>query len=123
MLITVERQDDVCVLRLNGRFASGSDSEYVSTKSEEIRAVHCAKMLVDLSAVPSMGSTAIGFIVGIYTSVVKDLSGRFVMVGAQPRVREVFDLTRLSEVIPSASDVSSGMAILHGGPAVIGAAR
>jgi len=121
MLIKIERQDDVCVLHLSGRFATGADIEYLRAKSDEIRSFNCAKVLVDLSEVPSMGSTAIGFVVGIYSSVMKNPGGRFVMVGAAPRVREVFELTRLSDVIPSSSDVPNGMAILHRGATAIGA--
>lgn len=118
MLIKIERQDDVCILHLSGRFATGADMEYLRAKSEEIRSALSAKVLVDLCEVPSMGSTAIGFVVGIYSSVTKNPGGRFVMVGAAPRVREVFDLTRLSEVIPWASDIPAGMAILHSATAI-----
>jgi anti-anti-sigma factor len=121
MLIKIERQDDVFVLQLSGRFATGADIEYLRAKSDEIRTFNCAKLLVDLREVPSMGSTAIGFIVGIYSSVTKNPGGRFVMVGAAPRVQEVFDLTRLSEVIPSASDVPAGMALLRQNAAAVGA--
>jgi|HubBroStandDraft_1064217.scaffolds.fasta_scaffold560786_2 anti-anti-sigma factor len=119
MLIKIEHQDDVCILHLSGRFATGADIEYLRAKSDEIRSFSYAKVLVDLCEVPSMGSTAIGFVVGIYSSVLKNRGGRFVMVGSSPRVREVFDLTRLSDVIPSAPDIPTGMAILHRGETAI----
>jgi anti-anti-sigma factor len=122
MLIEMERKDDVCIVHLSGRFPSGDDAEYLRAKSDEIRNSNCLKVLADLREVPSMGSAGIGFVVGVYSSVTKNPAGRFVMVGATPRVREVFDLTRLSAVIPSAPDLSSGMAILHDGPAAIGTA-
>jgi len=120
MLIEIQRKDDVCILHMSGRFATGGDADYLRIKSDEIRSCNCPKVLADMREVPSMGSTAIGFIVGIYTSVTKNPEGRFVMVGATPRVREVFDLTRLSSVIPFASDVSGGMAMLHDVAAVRG---
>lgn len=122
MLIKIEREDDVCILRLSGRFASGDDPEYLREKSDEIRSLDCLKVLADLREVPSMGSAAIGFVVGIYSSVTKNPGGRFVMVGIAPRVKEVFDLTRLSGVIPSATDVPAGMAILQDGATAIGTA-
>jgi anti-anti-sigma factor len=122
MLIKIEREGDVCILSLSGRFASGDDPEYLRAKSDEIRGLNCLKVLADLREVPSMGSEAIGFVVGIYSSVTKNPGGRFVMVGAAPRVREVFDLTRLSGVIPSALDLSGGIAILHHGETAIGTA-
>ena len=120
MLIEIEHQDDVCILRLSGRFAAGTDLDYLHSKSDEIKSFNCPKVLADLHDVTSMGSNAIGFIVGIYSSVTKNPGGRFVIVGAVPRVRQVFDLTRLSEVIPSATDVPSGMAILYAGTAALG---
>ena len=46
---------------------------------------------MDFREVISVGSTAIGFLVAIYSSVTKHPDGRFVLVGAQPRVREVLD--------------------------------
>ena len=35
------------------------------------------------------------------------------LVGANARVREVLDLTRLSTIIPLAEDMSSGLAVLQ----------
>ena len=63
-----------------------------------------------LHEVPSMGSSAIGFIVGLYTSVTKNPGGRFAMVGATPRVKEVFALTHLDTVIPSSDTLESALA-------------
>jgi anti-anti-sigma factor len=122
MLIKIERIDDVCILRMSGRFATGADTAYLRAKSDELRSFNCSKVLADVREVPSMGSEAIGFVVGIYSSVTKNPGGRFVMVGAGPRVREVFDLTRLSGVIPGAFDVHSGMAILCAGATAMGTA-
>jgi anti-anti-sigma factor len=114
MVIEIEQQDDVCILRLNGRFVTGKDLEYVRSKADEIKSKACGKVLADLREVTAMGSMGIGFLVGIYTSVTKTPSGRFVLVGAVPRVREVLDLTRLSTVIPMADDLPSGLAGLRG---------
>ena len=52
------------------------------------------------------------FIVGLYTSIAR-YGGRFVLVGVVPLVRQVFDLTRLSTVIPTAPDIESGFAALR----------
>lgn len=114
MLIELNQIDDVCVLRLEGRFTTGSDPEFLRGKTEELKRLNCAKVLVDFRDVLSIGSTAIGFIVAIYSSVIKLPEGRFVLVGAQPRVREILDLTRLSTILPMAGDIASGMASLRG---------
>jgi anti-anti-sigma factor len=114
MLVEVARQDDICVLRLKGRFVAGEDLEELLAKADEIKRLTCGKVLVDLREVPAMGSTGIGFLVGIYTSVTKNADGRFVLVGANPRVREVLEITHLSTVIPMAPDLASGEATLSG---------
>jgi len=114
VLIELNQIDDVCVMRFQGRFVTGTDPEYLRAKSEELKRLDCAKVLIDFRDVISVGSTAIGFLVAIYSSVTKNPDSRFVLVGAQPRVREVLDLTRLSSILPMAGDIASGMAALRG---------
>ena len=114
MRIEVHQTDDVCVLRFEGRFTTGVELEFLRAKADELKQLSCEKVLVDFRDVLSVGSTAIGFIVAIYSSVTKVPNGRFVLVGAQPRVREVLDLTRLSSILPMAADIAAGMASLRG---------
>jgi len=120
MVIEVERKDEICIVRLKGRLVAGVDPELLRSKTEEIKKSNCTKVLVDFREVSAVGSTGMGFIVGIYTSVTKVPEGRFVLVGAQPRVRDVLDLTRLSTVIPMAADMASGLAELRGSIAARG---
>jgi anti-anti-sigma factor len=61
-----------------------------------------------------MGSSGIGFIVGLYTSITRKPGGRFVMAGANPRVKEVFAVTNVDTVIPSSDTVESALAALAG---------
>ncbi len=119
MLIEIEHRDEICVLRLSGHFLSGANPEYLREKSDEIARHDCSKMLADARELQSIGSMGVGFLVGVYISVTKRDGGRFVLVGANHRVRAVFDLTRLSTIIPLAADMDSGLAVLRGqGPAV-----
>jgi anti-anti-sigma factor len=111
MLIEVKQKDEVCLLRCEGRFVAGTDPEYLRIKRDEIRALNCKKVLADFSAVSAVGSAGIGFIVGVYTST-RNSGGRFILVGLTPRVREIFDLTHVSTVIPVAADIESGLATL-----------
>ena len=114
MLIEIENQNDVCILRLKGRFVTATDLDYLRAQSDEIKIRNCSKLLVDLSEVSSIGSTVIGFVVDLYTSTTKKAGGRFTLAGANSRVREVLDLTRLSTLIPMATDTESGLAALRG---------
>jgi anti-anti-sigma factor len=112
--IEVELQDNLCVVRLKGRFVAGTDRGYVLAKLDEIKVRACTKVLVDLEAVSSIGSMGIGFLVGLYTTVTKNPEGRFMLTGANSRVCDVLRLTRLDGVIPQAADFSAGLAALRG---------
>jgi anti-anti-sigma factor len=112
MLIEIEQSDRVCILRCKGRFVAGPEMEYLQTKLDDIKRLACTKVLADFQDVTSLGSMGVAFIVGTYTSVVRRHGGRFVLAGASPHVRHVLDLTRLSTIIPLASDLASGLAVL-----------
>jgi|HubBroStandDraft_3_1064219.scaffolds.fasta_scaffold192882_2 anti-anti-sigma factor len=112
MIIDIERQNDLCIVRCRGRLIAGPDSEYMLSKMDEIKRLNYSMLLVDFREVPAIGSMGVTFIVGLYTSVVRQSSARFVLVGAVPQVRQVLDLTRLSTIIRLAPNVSSGLAAL-----------
>jgi anti-anti-sigma factor len=113
----IEPQDDVCVVRLKGRFAAGTDQSYVQAKLDEIKVrIKIGarnRVLVDAAAVSAIGSMGIGFLVGLYTSVTKNSAGRFVLTGANARVCDVLRLMRLDTVLPQAADLPSGLAVLR----------
>ena len=85
-------------------------------KADEIQSHDCHNMLRGSPReLQSIGSMGMGFVVGVYVSVTKRAGGgRFILVGANQRVREVLDITRLSTIIPLAGDFPSGLAALHG---------
>jgi anti-anti-sigma factor len=113
MLIEIEQYDRVCILHCKGRFVAGPEMEYMQTKLDDIKRRACIKILADFQDVTSIGSMGVAFIVGAYTSVTRKPGGRFVLAGASPLVRHVLDLTRLSTVIPQATDLASGLAVLR----------
>jgi len=113
-LVEVEQKRDICIVRFHGRLTTGAELEYLGTKSEEIKKAGCPKLLADFREVASVGSTGIGFVVNLYTTVTRNPDGRFVLVGANSRVREVLDLTRLSSILPLAPTFESGLAYLEG---------
>ena len=115
VLIEIELNDHICVLRCHGPFVSGRETEYMQTKLDEIKRMACTRVLADFEHVSSIGSMGVGFLVGAYTSVVKKPGGRFLLAGASPSVRHVLDLTRLNTIIPQASDFPSGLALLSAG--------
>ena len=114
MLIEIESQNDVCILHVKGRMVTGMDPVYLRSRADEVKTGNYSKLLVDLSQVDAIGSTIIGFVVALYTSITKKAGGRFTLAGANARVRAVLDLTRLDTIIPLAVDIESALAALRG---------
>ena len=114
MPIEIESQNDVCILHVKGRMVTGMDPVYLRSRADEVKTGNYSKLLVDLSQVDAIGSTIIGFVVALYTSITKKAGGRFTLAGANARVRAVLDLTRLDTVVPLAVDIESALAALHG---------
>jgi anti-anti-sigma factor len=110
--IELQEQTGVFVLRCRGRFVPGADREYLNGKLEELEHSCAISALANFGEVSSIGSTGVSFVVGVYSLIVKIRGGRFVLVGANHRVREVLDLTGLSGVIQFAEDMDGGLATL-----------
>ena len=115
MLVEFECHDDVCVLRLHGRFATGQDSAYLRGRSEEIKKSGASKVLADFSQVDYIDSTGMGFLIGIYTSVIKNPNGKFVLCNLNRHVREVLELTRLANVMAIYANEEAAMRALQEG--------
>jgi anti-anti-sigma factor len=112
MVIDIERDDNTCILRISGRLTTGMDDEYLMAKAREIKALGCPNVLLDIHELHSVGSSGIGFFVDLYTSVLKNSTGRLVLAAPSPYVQEVLDLTGLSKIIPIVSDLAAARAFL-----------
>lgn len=115
MLVDFEHHGDICVLRLEGRFATGQDSLYLHNKAEELKNSGVTKVLVDFAGVDYVDSTGIGFLIGIYTSVKKSPEGQFALVNANRRVRDVLELTRLAQIIQMYPSEAAALGALGSG--------
>ncbi|MDQ0221320.1 STAS domain-containing protein [Peribacillus cavernae] len=65
-------------------------------------------MVVDLSDVSYMDSTGLGVFVGLFKSV-RSHNGEFRLVGLSERLRRLFDITGLAEIIDINSDAEGGL--------------
>ena len=112
MVIRIEQENDVCVLRISGRMATGTDEVYLHTTAREIKDIGCRNLLVDIREVPSTGSSGVGFLLELYASVVVNAGGRMVLAGPSPLVQEVLNITGLSVIIPIVTDLAAAMTFL-----------
>jgi anti-anti-sigma factor len=110
-------RDGIFVLRFLGRFATGTDAEYLEGRMEDIRGLAGCRVLADFREVTSIGSTGLAFAISIFKCVTSRPTGLFVIAGVNPRVRRAFDIAHLTGLIPVADDIDSGLAALRQVPA------
>jgi stage II sporulation protein AA (anti-sigma F factor antagonist) len=109
MTVEFEQKKQVCIMRLKGKIATGSDAAYLREKAEQLKSMNYGKVVVDCHELPYLDSTGIAFLVGIFTSV-RNAGGDCALVQLNPRVREVLDLTHLTTVIPVHDTEQSALA-------------
>ena len=112
MRLESQIRDGVCILRLQGRFVTGSDAA-LGSALKSLQEVGIAKAVVDLSAVPYIDSTGLAFIVELHKSLASR-GGQLFLADANERVREILEITRIGEVVPLFQDVEDAEAALRG---------
>jgi len=111
MRVESQIRDGVCVLRLKGRFVTGSDAELVSAQNS-LEEAGIANAIVDLRAVPYIDSTGLAFVVELHKALTSR-GGQLFLADANQRVREVLEMTRIGEIIPLFDDVEAAEAALR----------
>jgi anti-anti-sigma factor len=111
MRLESQIRDGVCILRLEGRFVTGSDAALVSAQNS-LKNIGITKAIVDLSAVPYIDSTGLAFVVELHKSLASR-GGQLFLAEANDRVREVLEMTRIGEIIPLFQDVEDAEAALR----------
>jgi|SRR5580658_2984407 anti-anti-sigma factor len=111
MRLESQIHDGVCVLRLQGRFVTGSDAELLSAQNS-LKDIGIAKAVIDLRAVPYIDSTGLAFVVELHKSLA-NRGGQLFLAGANQRVREVLEMTRIGEIVPLFEDVEEAETALR----------
>ena len=112
MRLESQIRDGVCLLRLQGRFVTGSDAALVSVR-KSLQEIGVSKAVIELGAVPYIDSTGLAFIVELHNSLASR-GGQLFLASANERVREVLEITRISEIVPLFADVEEAESALRG---------
>ena len=112
MRFETEMRDGVCVIRLQGRFVTGSDGELASVQNH-LQEIGAASAVLDFREVPYIDSTGLAFVVELHKAM-KQRGGQAVVAEASPRIREVLNLTRIAEVVPVYDSLETAETALRG---------
>lgn len=112
MGIIEEVIDDVLIEIINLDRATIREAEDLKAKIIPRINAGFNKIIVDLSAVEFLDSTFLGVIVGTLKKTVKQ-GGDLKLVGFQPPVRAMFELTRLFRVFETYSELQDAIRSFH----------
>ncbi|MEW6701429.1 MAG: STAS domain-containing protein [Bacteroidota bacterium] len=112
MKIIEEIIDDIVVEIVNLDRATLREAEELKGKITDKINDGFKKIIIDLSEVEFLDSTFLGVIVNSLKKVAK-LGGDLKLVGFQPAVRSMFELTRLFRVFESYSELQSAIKSFH----------
>jgi anti-sigma B factor antagonist len=98
MRFETDLRDGVHVVRLEGRFVTGSERELAQVK-QQLQELGATRVVLDFRQVPYVDSTGLAFIVELHKAL-KQRGGQAVIVQSSPRIQEVLNLTRIADVVP-----------------------
>ena len=107
--ISVRRLSDVSIMDLDGRLVIGPDSEALAEKLHELSRQGARKILVNLARVTQLDSSGICSLLQGY-SAMKQAGGVFKLLHPGGHTREVLEVMRLTETIPTLDDEAQAVA-------------
>jgi anti-sigma B factor antagonist len=110
--ISSRNVDDVTIVELRGRATLGAGNDALSAELRKLAESEPAKVLVNLAGVTQMDSSSISTIVRSFVTLERR-GGKLKLLQPTGHVREVLQLTRLIQSIPTYDDESAAIASFH----------
>lgn len=107
--ISVRQLSDVNVVDLDGRLVIGPASEALSERFQEMSRQGARKILVNLAKVTQLDSSGICSLLQGFTSM-KRAGGSFKLLHPGGHTREVLEVMRLTDTIPTLDDEAQAVA-------------
>ena len=114
--IVARKSGDVIVLDLVGRVIIGVSNDSLSAELRKLAETAPCNVLVNLSGVTQMDSSGISTLVRSFVTLERQ-GGSLKLLNACGHVKEVLELTRLIQSIPSFTDEAKAVASFRSGAA------
>ena len=111
--ITVRQASGVSIIDLEGRLVIGPDADALKQRLDELSSQGARHILVNLAKVSQLDSSGICSLLHGYT-MMKQQGGSFKMLHPAGHAREVLEVMRLIEIIPTLDDEKQAVASFSG---------
>jgi len=93
----ISRKDDFSVLTMSGKLVDKVEAIEISVEIDEELEEGNNRFIIDLSELEYMNSTGLNIIINLMNKA-RNEGGEAVVVGAQPRIKSLFVVTKLDSV-------------------------
>jgi len=114
--ISTRKSGDITIVDLQGRLIIGASNDALGAELRRIAEAGPCDVLINLTGVLQMDSSGISTIVRSFVTL-EHQGGSVKLLNPQGHVREVLELTRLINSIPTFTDESKALASFRGGVA------
>ncbi len=112
MNIYVSLEDEIAVLRIEGRLWDEGDSVELDRMIDDALARKCTRFVADLTGVPIMNSSGLGSLIAAMKKI-RSRSGDMVLTGVNDRLDHLFRITRLYTVFKTYDNVDAAVEQMH----------
>ena len=114
--IAARKSGSITILDLQGRIIIGASNDTLGTELRKLAEAGPSDVLVNLAGVTQMDSSGISTLVRSFVTLER-LGGGLKILNPTGHVREVLELTRLINAIPTFTDEAKAIASFRGGVA------
>ncbi|MDO7786438.1 anti-sigma F factor antagonist [Desulforamulus aquiferis] len=109
MQIDIEQKMDALLVRLSGDLDLGVADKLRITLDEHLNTKKIKYLIMNLSRVTFVDSSGLGVILGRYKKLTP-FGGKVILVGAQPQVKRILELSGLMQIMESYLDEANALA-------------
>jgi len=113
LVISIRQHRNISIVDLRGRITIGADTDSFGTELRELTAITPCNILLNLTEVTQMDSTGINELVHSYARAARR-GGSLKLLNPTGYVREVLEITHLTECLPIYTDEAEALASFGG---------
>lgn len=113
MKIDTINKDNGAILRLSGKVIGDGVSQLKQTIEKQVNS-GVNWLIIDLTAVPLMDSSALGTIISAFLKL-KDKNGKLTLLNAQKSIRDVLAITKLDSLFEVYDDLEAALEAVGAG--------
>jgi anti-sigma B factor antagonist len=112
LTLTTKQVHNVSVVTASGRIVFGEEANALRQEVKPLVSGRSAAVVIDLSDVSYVDSGGIGALVGLYTTA-RAGGGELKLAAANPKVRHVLEITKLSNILGIFGSADEAVAALR----------